>query len=254
LSAFSQASSIAPDVDIYRRNADRARAMIAYRNELLAQRDKIDARIHGYQEAIKRLGFGENVAEIEEWTALSKDAKKQFEEKSAALAADLIVSKFQDEAMHHAFHDLDPQRAKRLIALMDKHDPRPVPLMRLVAILGHMNAGDRDTIERAAKGLTAEIQGLIEHGDATWSKAEILKLAIDIGDGVFGTSYAKLWSVTDVSLASLYNNATRRMAMAEIDRITTLNQRQMSTLKYLHAKLVADVKERQRINGELQAR
>jgi hypothetical protein len=211
----------------------------------------MNGKVYSDAQAIRNLGFSETVREIDSWASLSGKAREQFANQVRKETTEFIVSSIQDKLTELAFTKLTRANAVDIVARLKKTDPTPVELIHLVNTLARMNKSDREAMIKMAKALVAELNALIEQGDEKWKWETLFPALLGVCDGLFGTSYGKLATLTNLSLSSVYNNATRRVAKFNIERLTSLAERDLRAWNKINYLLKGHVSQRNTLSRAL---
>lgn len=213
---------------------------------LLAREKELTATIQRDLLAIERLGFKRRAQDIEEWAQLSTDAKLAFENEVKGKALDAMVSRSKDSLLK-GLGGFDAHKAKVWIEKLNSRSPRPDGLIN--AIEKFARTGGERRIEDA-EALLKEIEryGKLKGVDSGEKLAEAaLDLVCEFAPNPLQAQCESLRTITELTISSLYNNATRRVAAHEIERLTALTEEQLKALKKLNALLAKHVQERNEI-------
>ena len=205
--------------------------------------------------AINNLGFARRAEDFEEWVKLAKGAQKQFEDECKTQAIDIVTSLAQ-EKMLDAFKGIDNARIKRLIEILEKKkDPtKEATLKALRELLAAKAIQRADLAKAAAVAATAIDRGV--QGALAEKREDQLRLWMDmICDFSDMTEVMKgchlIKSELLVVTAAVYNNASRRVARHEIERLTQMTEDQLRGLKKINEVLTKHVKERNAVRAKI---
>lgn len=221
-------------------------ARTSLRVQLLAREKELTAAIQRDLLAIERLGFKRRAQDIEEWAQLSADAKRAFEDEIKGKALDAVLSRSKD-ALLKGLGGFDANKAKVWTEKLNSRSPRPDGLIS--AIEKFARTGGERRIEDA-EALLKEIEryGKLKGVDSGEKSAEAaLDLVCEFTPSPLQAQCEALRTITELTISSLYNNATRRVAAREIERLTTLTEEQLKALNKLNMLLAKHVQERNEI-------
>jgi hypothetical protein len=219
---------------------------------LLGSRDKeLTAALDRDAEAIRNLGFARRAEDFAEWEKLGADAKAQFENEVIDAATDQIAGKISDHLLE-SFSHFNAAKAGRWIKLLEKVEPPPTELIRLIRKVGDIPDKAR-AIEDAAK----IVQGIerLKQASAAQSREDMLLLGMDLICDVVpppgDASCNAFKTIGKLTVASLYNNVARRVAINEVERLTTMTEGQLLALAKINELMVKHVKERNEVRAKL---
>jgi len=218
----------------------------------LEARDKeLTAGLEKDAEAIRNLGFARRAEDFAEWEKLGSDAKAQFEKEVVDAATDQVAGKISDHLMA-SFQNFDAAKADRWITLLNKMEPKPAALIQKIRTVG--SAADKARVIEDAKEILTGIERLQAAGSAA-SREEMLLLSMDLFCDLVppaaNDSCNAFKTVGKLTFASLYNNAARRVALNEVERLTTMTEQQLRALSKLNELTVKHVKERNEVRAKL---
>ena len=230
-------------VDVQNRAAEKKR--------LTVQEKDLAARIERDIIAIRRLGFDRRAEDFAEWESLGKDAKAQFEKEVIDAATDTVAGKVGDNLLK-SFSRFDMAKAGRWLKLLEKVEPRPVELIALINKVAA--AGNKAQMTNEAALILQGIER-IQSAQAAQGRDELLLLGLDLMCDVVpppGDAHCSAFkTVGKLTAASLYNNAARRVAVNEVDRLTRMTESQLKALARLNELLTRHVKERNEVRAKL---
>ena len=202
--------------------------------------------------AIRNLGFARRAEDFAEWEKLGADAKAQFEKEVIDAATDKIAGAVSDHLLD-SFKNLDAATASRWIGQLNKMEPKPSALIQLIQKVG--NAADKAAMVEDAKAILAGLERL-QQTSAANTREEMLTLSMDLICDVVpppgDQSCNAFKTVGKLTFASLYNNAARRVALNEVERLTTMTEQQLRALAKLNELMVKHVKERNEVRKKLE--
>jgi len=229
------------------------KAAAAERKRLLAWEAALDRAIKQDVLAIKRLGFDRRAKDYEQWVNLSEKAQEELRKEAREQALDALTSLAQDQ-MIEGFRDMDRKRIERLIKWLKQNSE--VPIDETVNVL-RQAAKDSKRIRMAGQakaivdGINAGIEGAAAENREQKAKF-YLTLLCDVAEGGAKMKWCGvLKSEALVTGAALYNNAARRVAVHEVERLTQLTEKQLKGLQKLNEVVVRHVKERNEVRAKL---
>jgi len=230
-------------------------AIVAEIQRLQVEDARLARRIDTDIAAINNLGFARRAEDFQEWVKHAKGAQKQFEDECKTQAIDIVTSLAQ-EKMFDALKGMDSARLKRLIEILEKEkDPtKEVTLKALRELLAAKAIQRADMAKEAAVAATAIDRGI--QGALGEKREDQLRLWMDmICDFSEMTEVMKGCHLIKAELlvvtAALYNNASRRVARHEIERLTQMTEDQLRGLKKINEVLVKHVKERNAVREKI---
>ena len=215
---------------------------------------ELDDKIQQDQQAIRNLGFDKRAADFEQWVDLSQEAKSRFEEQVKEVLIDRIVGAVQGGLLA-GFENMDRARVERWIEFLERQNPRPVELISLLKPLG--GSLDRALLSERARRLVAYLE--ISYATArARTRDEKLKVALMTVCEVFPQAAYRaaceaFRDTSSITFAAVNNNITRRVAFHQIDRITTMTEQQLQSLKTLSELMVRHVQDRRQLQVERDA-
>lgn len=233
-------------------------APTAERNRLAVRDQQITAAIARDVTAIKKLGFAGRAEDFAEWENLGADAKASFEKEIVDTATDAAIAKVRGRLLE-GFKSFDEAQAARWIGRLAKVQPRPVELIGLIEGLAKVK--DKAKIAESAELVLDRIEQLqkagqlaqpVGHGQA---REDLLLVGLDLVCDVVpapGDRSCKLFKTTSkLTVASLYNNASRRVAVREVERLTTMTESQLHALARINELMAKHVRERNEVRAKI---
>ena len=221
------------------------------KTRLTARDRELSAAIERDVRAIRRLGFDRRAEDFAEWEMLAAEAKAQFETEVLDAATAIIADKITNRVLE-SFSRFDAAKASRWIGMLDNVDPRPTEVIRLIRKVGDIpNKGD--AVEDA-KMIVAFIERL-QQGGAAQHREDLLLLGMDLMCDVVpppgDASCNAFKTVGKLTVASLYNNVARRVAVKEVEQLTTLTEAQLRALAKINELMTRHVQERNDVRVRL---
>lgn len=220
--------------------------------ERLTARDKeLTAALDRDTNAIRNLGFARRAEDFAEWEKLGADAKAQFEKEVIDAATDQIVGKVNDHLLE-SFRHFDAAKAGRWVKLLEKVEPRPTELIRLIR-----KVGDIPDKARAVEDAAKIVQGIerLQQAFTAQTREDLLLLGMDLICDVVpppgDASCNAFKTIGKLTVASLYNTVARRVAINEVERLTTMTEGQLRALAKINELMVKHVKERNDVRAKL---
>lgn len=216
------------------------------------RRRQLEAQIARDLEAIRSLGFARRAEDFAEWERLSANARNEFWQEVASEVTDIIVDKAQDKLLQ-GFKHFDERKGDRWIAFLESQENPPPPEL-IEAIRGVSQLRNKGKAAYNAKHIfdgIKKVNDSIRVKDVKTAAPVLLDLMCDaVPRSPYNSScnWFRRWS--KFTVASLYNNATSRVARVEVERMTTLNERQLHLLNRLQKLLANHVKELKSVSQE----
>jgi len=227
-----------------------------------AERQRLEAQDKTLTQAIERdllaihnLGFDRRAQDFEEWEKLATDARRDFEHTVSAEAAGLIASKAKDGILS-GVKQLDEAKVGGWIAVLMKQDPPPTEIIAVLRRMTSVADGDRLKLATDAKYLAKLIDNVTKTLKVSgWKDGlpVLLEIVCDAFPPEWGTQCQLFKATASISVASVYNNAARRIAINEVERLTTMTEAQLRGLARLNELMVQHVKERNDVRIKLKA-
>jgi tetratricopeptide (TPR) repeat protein len=219
-----------------------------------AVREKIavlDEKIERDLQAIRNLGLGRNVSDFHAWARLAYFEKRAFEdevdEAVGELSSDLVKG-----ALLNRLKTFDRATAARWSNKIESLnlDPKPTALLERLKAFAE---GTSQQLGGDADILVKEIDAFTKMYEGHEKKKETLKVVADLLEVFVDDPKLKiLLAEIKVAAAALFNNATRRVALHEVERLTTMTEKELKALAPLQRVLTKHVKERAELKAILQ--
>jgi ribonuclease HI len=229
-------------------------ALAAERARLQEQDKILTQNIERDLNAVRNLGFDRRAQDFEEWEKLATDAKRAFEDTVRAEAAGLIASKAKNGILA-GVKSLDKVKVSGWIAALTKQDPPPTEIIALLQRMASVTDADRVRLVTDAKYLAKLIENVAKTAKVSGWK-DGLPVLLEIACEAFPSEATQCqWfkATASVTVASLYNNAARRIASNEVDRLTGLTEAQLRVLPKLNELIVGHVRDRNDVRAQLKA-
>lgn len=223
----------------------------AHRTQQEARLRELDAQIASDAEAIRRLGFARRAEDFAAWDQLATDAKREFEGEVSDAITGAVVDKAQGKILD-AFKSFDEASAAKLVARLRAAHPTAGAneLYNLIERIGRV--ADKAAIAADAEEVLKRIDQLQAIAQTPDDRIATAQLAASLMEGLIEDPRLKfLISEVKITSASLYNNASRRVAANEVDRLTTMTEDQLRALNKLQALMVRHVAERAQVAQQL---
>ena len=230
------------EVDSYRDAANAFNREVAQAAQ--ARRAELDKQIERDMEAIRRLGFARRAEDFAEWERLAAKAKAEFKGEVIDTVTDIAVDKARGKILD-AFKTFDAAKASRMITWIKSKNIKPQPAALIAAIERVGRATDKSRIAADAEFIVKQIEDWRKARAAAADPIESAKFVGGMLEGFISDPRLAIL-ITEVKLttAALYNNATRRVALAEVNRLTDLTEQQLKGLDRLRQVLQKHVHER----------
>jgi hypothetical protein len=231
-------------------------AVTIERKSLEAQEKVLTQAIATDLTAVRNLGFDRRAEDFEEWEKLATDAQREFQHTVIAEFTGVVVSYTQDGILS-GFKNLDQAKVEGWIAVLMKQDPPPTELIGVLRGMASVieRDGVRQRLAYDAKHLATLIENVTKSAKVIGWKDGLPVLLDIVCDGVPNEAVAqrcKVFKATAAStVASVYNNAARRVALNEIERLTTMTEDQLRGLAKINDVLVKHIKERNEVRARL---
>lgn len=203
--------------------------------------------------AVRNFGFDRRAQDFEEWEKLATDAKREFEHTVSTELAGLLASKAKDGILA-GVKGLDEAKVGGWIAVLMKQDPPPTEIIAVLRRMAFVADMDRVKLATDAKYLAKLIENMAKSAKVSGWKGG-MPVLLDIVCEAFPPEVGmqgKMFKATATStVASLYNNAARRVAKAEIERLTSLTESQLKALANVNGLIEKHVKERREAKSKL---
>jgi hypothetical protein len=208
----------------------------------------LQVQIKRDQEAIRRLGFGQMVQGIQDWQDLAKDARAGFESD----ALDMLLA--SAKGANTGIGSLNPPRANAIVSQLRAAGIDSEPLYQAIRNLAVTpgKAAKARYLNNVINGISNVKNGItlnqnLGKGDIE-SQLEVLSAVL----GMLETNVELAYLATDLKFttSSIYNNATRRLASGGIEKLSSLTEKDLQSLKNLSDVLRTHVSQL----GEMQRR
>ena len=221
--------------------------------ERLSSRDQeLSAAIGRDLKAIRDLGFDRRAEDFAEWEKLATDAQAEYENEIKGILTDLVLDKSRDSLLE-GFKHFDAAKGERWIAFLESQDPKPVELIAAIRRVSQLKFKGRaaydakyivDAIEKLSKAIHVK--------DLTTALPVMLDLVCDTVPKQPINKQCKFFRTESKwAVAALYNNAARRVAVNEVERLTQMTEVQLAALRRLNEVLVKHVQERNEVRARL---
>lgn len=219
-----------------------------------AVREKItvlDTKIERDLQAIRNLGLNRNAKDFHAWARLSYFEQRKFEEEFSETLADLS-SDLVKGALLGKLKTFDRAKAAKWVERIESLNltPKPTALLEKLRAFG---AGTAIHLGRDADILVKEIDAFQKMHEGHEKKKETLRVVADLLEVFVDDPKLKiLLAEAKVTVGALFNNATRRVAIHEVERLTTMTEAQLRALAVLQRVLTKHAKERSELTAVLQ--
>lgn len=208
---------------------------------------ELTTKIERDLQAIRNLGFDRRESDFVAWDILAATAKGDFESQVVDVVTDVAVDKVRGKLLA-SFKAFDPAKANTLVTWIraQAFKPEPKELIAKLEKLGR--SANKDMLAADAELIVQEIerwQAGLESSDDPIAAAAVVATILE--SAVDDPRLKILVTEIKLTTASLYNNATRRVALNEVERLTDLTEKQLGALHALQRQLVRDIKERKKL-------
>ena len=227
-------------------------AIAAERKRLQAREQDLARQIDRDATAVRNLGFDRRARDFEAWGQLALDAQIEFQNIVSAQATSLLADKVKDGILSGV--KADEAKINEWISTLARQDPPPAEIIKLLRHLASVPYDKRVKLATDAKYLATLIKDVAKTAPVVRWKDGLPVLLEIICDGLpsgTSTECKSFRATATVTAAALYNNATRRVADAEIDKLTELTEEQLWHLGRLNALLKQHVAERGQVLATL---
>jgi len=231
---------------------------LAERQRLKEEDTRLSKQIDVTISAVRRMHFDRRAEDYEAWIKLSQDSQKELLMVVEKEATTWIADKAQDK-MLETFKRFDQQKAERLIAWLEdnarKHDsPRPEEIIRVIRRLSQVESKGR--IAYDAKYLLKAIDGIVAGLDVKDLQQGLPILLDSVCDLAAKKAsletHCKLFrSVSAVTVAALYNNVTRRVAINEVEQLNRMTEMDLTTLDNYNKELKQLITKRNQVREQI---
>ena len=207
------------------------------------RRAALEKQIANDIEAMKRLGFSRRAEDFAEWEQLAVQAKTEFENEVLGTIADIAIDKVRGGIVD-AFKDFDAAKATRLVQWIRARGIKPEPTTLINAIERVGLAPDKARVADDAEFIVKQIEDYRNGRAAANDPTESAQFVSGLLEGTISDPRVGLL-ITEIKLttAAVYNNATRRVARAEVERLTKLTESQLHNLHRLQKLLERHVQD-----------
>lgn len=212
----------------------------------VAGRDRrvaLEKQIASDVEAIRRLGFARRAEDFAEWDHLALQAKTEFENEVIDTIADIAIDKARGGILE-AFKGFDSGKATRMLQWIRARGIKPEPTALINAIERVGLAPDKARVADDTEFIVKQIEDFRKGRATAGDPVESAKFISGLLEGTISDPRVA-FLITEIKLttAALYNNAARRVARAEVERLTTLTEKQLQDLQRLQKLLERHVGE-----------
>ena len=240
---------------------DEIDAAVALEKKRLTARDvELSAAIARDVTAIRRLGFDRRAEDFAEWEKLGAEARAGFEKEIIDSATDAAIAKVRGSLLE-GFKSFDDAQAARWIGKLAKVDPRPVELIGLIERLAKLK--DKAQIAESAElvleriGKLQKTRQALQPAGRAQAREDLLLTGLDLVCDVVpppGDQSCKAFKVAGkLTAASLYNNAARRVALGEVERLNAMTEAQLLGLARINQLMAAHIQDRNEVRRKLAA-
>lgn len=213
--------------------------------DALRQRvQQLERQLEMDKDAIRMLGFKNRETEFQDWVKLSNDAKIEFEKQ----VFDEIANAAQDK-MLGSFEGFDQTAADGLISKLGSVglvDPKFNDVLLNIA-----RHPDRPAAAADAAMIVDGLQKLSESAQSSLDGQKLAALATVLEFFVHDPQLKLLLSDLKLTTAAVYNNAARRVSMAQIRQLTALTESELKSLKSLQCVIESHVGEKYSVEKKL---
>ncbi|HEY7783293.1 MAG TPA: hypothetical protein VIB00_01125 [Pyrinomonadaceae bacterium] len=207
------------------------------------RRAALEKQIDKDIEAMKRLGFSKRAEDFAEWEQLAVKAKTEFENEVLGTIADIAIDKVRGGIVD-AFKDFDAAKAARLVQWIRARGIKPEPTALINAIERVGLAPDKARVADDAEFIVKQIEDYRNGRAAANDPTESAEFVSGLLESTISDPRVALL-ITEIKLttAAVYNNASRRVARAEVERLTKLTESQLHDLHRLQKLLERHVQD-----------
>lgn len=241
--------SLNSEVQTYRQsvvafNNDLATAIDAVRPQMQARVKELDVLIQRDAQAIRHLGFARRAEDFAEWERLGAKAKTEFEDEVMEAITGIAVDKLRSGVLS-VFKDFDAAKAARMTDFIRTRGVKPEPVALIAAIERVGRAPDKSRIADDAALIVRQFEDWRKAREAMGGSNESIKEVGNLLEGfISDPRVGLLMTGLKLTTAAVYNNATRRVARHEVERLTTLTEQQLKDLERLRKLMETHVRER----------
>lgn len=219
---------------------------------LQAREQELNLNIERDMKAIQNLGFSRRAEDFAEWEKLAGEAKTDFENEVKDAITDAIVEKAQNKLLE-GLPKLDKSRTDTWIAALQKTDPPPVEIIAALRRLGGMQG--KEKMVEDAEFILENIDRIGELTGSDDGNAAVADISQDILCSMvpppLDEQCSLLKTETKLTIAALYNNAARRVAVNEVNRLTEMTEEQLKALQKLNALMQKHTEDRKLIREQI---
>lgn len=233
---------------------------------LTVYKEQLEAQIHGLrnqirmdEQAIRNLGFDKRAADFEEWVKLADDARKEFEEQTLDSIAELLLTGSLDanKAFIKNIGSFNSFSTQKLIGRLNSAGIRNQRIWNLIREVGATKGkpeaakATRELIELIEKegDLLAIAQNASNDPESIKTKAEAVVTVLSWG--LEGPLAGFLQSDVQFMFSSLYNASSRYVSISNIEKLTTLTEEELKSLKKLSDVMKKHIDQLNRAKKEL---
>ena len=226
-------------------------AVAAETARLTSRDNELAAAIERDIVAIRRLGFERSSRDFAQWEQLGGDAQAQFESEVLAAAADVVAGRITDRLLE-SFSRFGPREAGRWIRALENADvdPKPTELIRVIRKVG--NTRDKSQIADDAAAIIVGIER-VQQAMAARTREDWLLWKLDLMCDLVSPSHNKAChtfkTISTLTLASVYNNVTRRVAIHEVERLTSMTEDQLRSLRRINDLMIRHTREQRDVRA-----
>ena len=197
------------------------------------RRATLEKQIASDVEAIRRLGFNRRAEDFAEWDQLALQAKTEFENEVLDTITDVAIDKVRGGILEN-FKSFDSAKATRMVQWIRARGIKPEPTALINAIERVGLAPDKARVADDAEFIVKQIEDFRKGRAAANDPVESAKFISGLLEGTISDPRVALL-ITELKLttAALYNNAARRVARSEVEKLTTLTEKQLQDLRRL---------------------
>lgn len=211
----------------------------------------LDEKIERDLQAVRNLGLNRNAKDYHAWARLSYFEQRKFEEEANEALGD-VASDLVKSALLDKLKTFDRAKAAKWVERIESLNlnPKPTALLEKLRAFGQGTAmqlgGDADLLVKEIEAFQKMHEGHEKKKETLRVVAELLEIFVD------DPKLKILLAEAKVSAAAVFNNATRRVAIHEVERLTTMTEAQLRALAALQRVLTKHVKERNELTAILQ--
>jgi len=212
------------------------------------RRQTLEKQVARDVQAIRQLGLNRRAEDFVAWEELASKAKNEFEGEVFDTLTDIAVDKARGGILE-AFKSFDTAKATRLVEWIRARGIKPEPSAFIAAIQRVGNAPDKTRVAEDAEFIVKQIEDFRKGRAAASDPVESAKFVSGLLESTISDpQVAFLITELKLTTAALYNNASRRVARAEVEKLTRLTERELHDLHRLQVLLEKHVKELKSVN------